>query len=73
MITPGNKIPFDDSEDQDAEDQQSQNDIHSNGFDDDELIGDNTEDESDALEQAYDASEPSYTLDFDDDDPDDDE
>jgi len=32
MITPGDEIPLDDSYDNDSEDQQSQEDIHSNGF-----------------------------------------
>lgn len=71
MITPDNQIPLDDSEDQDAEDQQSQKDIHGNGFDDDFEDGDVLdEDNADNLQQAYDASEPSYTLDFNDDDDD---
>jgi hypothetical protein len=72
MITPDNQIPLDDSEDQDAEDQQSQKDIHGNGFDDELEDGDILdEDSADNLAQAYDAAEPSYTLDFDDDDDDD--
>lgn len=65
MITPDNQIPPDDSETEDDE-QLSQQDIHSNGFDDDIYPADN-DDETDALNQAYDASEPSYTLDLDDD------
>jgi hypothetical protein len=69
MITPDNQIPLDDQEDQDAEDQQSQKDIHGNGFDDEIEDGDVLDDDnSDKLAQAYDAAEPSYTLDFDDDD-----
>jgi hypothetical protein len=67
MITPDDQLPLDDAEGQDDE-QTSQQDIHSNGFDDDELISDNTEDQSQALQQAYDASEPSYTLNLDGDD-----
>jgi hypothetical protein len=59
MITPDNQIPPDDSETEDEE-QLSQQDIHSNGFDDVEPTDD--EDETEALNQAYDASEPSYTL-----------
>ncbi|MBL4675719.1 MAG: hypothetical protein JKY70_05880 [Mucilaginibacter sp.] len=48
------------------EDQMSQQDIHSNGFDDtNEDIGET--DETDQANQAYDASEPSYTLNVDDD------
>jgi hypothetical protein len=65
MITPDDELLPDDAEPADVE-QTSQQDIHSNGFDDDQLIEDNTEDESDALRQAYDASEPSYTLNLDD-------
>jgi len=68
MILPGNDFPLDDTEDDDAEDQQSQRDIHSNGFDEeDEFIDEDTTD-PDQLAQAYDAAEPSYTLDEDEDD-----
>jgi hypothetical protein len=59
MITPANPLPPDDSETEDDE-QLSQQDIHSNGFDENTAAGDI--DETDALSQAYDASEPSYTL-----------
>ncbi|MES2269109.1 MAG: hypothetical protein V4520_20260 [Bacteroidota bacterium] len=49
------------------EDQMSQQDIHSNGFDDtNEDIGEI--DETPQAQQAYDAAEPSYTLNLDDDD-----
>jgi hypothetical protein len=71
MITPGDEIPLDDSYDDDAEDQQSQKDIHSNGFDEeDEIDLDDLEPDADisGLDQAYDASESAYTLDDDDDD-----
>ncbi len=71
MITPDDELLPDDSETEDFE-QTSQQDIHSNGFDDDDLIADDTEDESDALSRAYDAAEPSYTLNLDD-EPQDDE
>ncbi len=70
MITPDDELLPDDSETEDVE-QTSQQDIHSNGFDDDELIEENTEDESDALSRAYEASEPSYTLNLDDEPKDD--
>lgn len=63
MITPDDRLPLDDSENEEDE-QLSQQDIHSNGFDDVEYE-DGTAD-LDALDQAYDASEPSYTLDLDD-------
>ncbi|RZL46706.1 MAG: hypothetical protein EOP00_14145 [Pedobacter sp.] len=69
MITPENNIPLDDSQNSEAEDQQSQKDIHSNGFDATNVV---TEDEqqsdTDLLKQAYDASESSYTLDTGDED-----
>ena len=68
MITPENNIPPDDSEEFDADDQQSQQELHSNGFDD--ISGSPEKDDDadpDALEQAYEASEPAYTLDLDDD------
>ena len=70
MIKPDDELLPDDSETEDVE-QTSQQDIHSNGFEDDELIEDNTEDESDALSRAYEASEPSYTLNLDDEPKDD--
>jgi hypothetical protein len=64
MITPDNQIPLDDSESSEADDQQSQQDIHSNGLDDAPEPGDTVENDSepDKLQQAYDASESSYTL-----------
>jgi len=65
MITPDDELLPDDSETEDDE-QLSQQDIHSNGFDDDDLISDNTQDESDALARAYEASESSYELNLDD-------
>lgn len=66
MITPENKVPLDDAENDDAADQQSQQDIHSNGFDahiDDSA--DDIEPNTDLLDQAFDASEASFTLDAD--------
>ncbi len=73
MITPDDRLPLDDSENEEDE-QLSQQDIHSNGFDEkaEYEAGDETAD-TDALDQAYDASEPSYTLNLDDDNTDDDE
>ena len=71
MITPGDEIPLDDSYEDDADDQQSQKDIHSNGFDEEDEIDLDDIDEPadiDGLEQAYDASESAYTLDEDEDD-----
>lgn len=67
MITPENKIPFDDAENSAADDQQSQQDIHSNGLD--ETVDPQDEEQADPamLKQAYDAAEPSYTLNLDED------
>jgi hypothetical protein len=49
------------------EDQMSQQDVHGNGFDDtNEDIGET--DETSQAQRAYDAAEPSYTLNLDDDD-----
>jgi len=63
MIIPENQIPLDDSENSDAEDQQSQQDVHSNGLDDAPEPGDTVDYENpDKLKQAYDASESAYTL-----------
>lgn len=68
MITPDNRIPQDDQQGEEKDDQRSQQDVHSNGFDQpDANESDNVEtDESDALSQAYDAAESSYTLNLDD-------
>ena len=67
MITPENNVPLDDAENPDGADQQSQQDIHGNGFDttnegDSEYDG---EDDGDRLQQADRASEASFTLDLD--------
>lgn len=75
MIIPEDEIPLDDSFDDDAEDQQSQRDIHSNGLDEENELDPAFLDEADPdkLVQAYDAAESSYTLDLDDDDTGDDD
>lgn len=75
MITPNNTLPLDDSMGQDSDEQQSQQDVHSNGLSDEFALNqlrDEDEDddgiempESDLLEQASDSSEPSFTLDVD--------
>lgn len=58
----------DDSEASEADDQQSQKDIHSNGFDDfPPGTGNDTEADRDRLRQAYDSSESAYTLEDEDD------
>lgn len=61
MIIPDNQIPPDDTDSSEADDQQSQKDIHSNGFDDEPGTDDDTSD-ADHLQQASDASEASFTL-----------
>lgn len=67
MINPEDSIPMDDEQNSEADDQQSQKDIHSNGFDDVAPAedGDNSAD-ADRLEQASRASESAYTLNLDD-------
>ncbi len=66
MITPENNIPHDDAEDADKDDQLSQQDIHSNGLDEEnEPTPDDGSTDADRLQQASDASEPSFTLDID--------
>jgi hypothetical protein len=68
MITPDDELLPDDSETEDIE-QTSQQDVHSNGFDSDaEYVSGEEEADTDALDQAYEASEPSYTLNLDGDD-----
>jgi hypothetical protein len=63
MIIPDNQIPLDDSDSSEADDQQSQQDIHANGMDDLPEPGDTVDyDDPDKLKQAYDASESAYTL-----------
>jgi hypothetical protein len=64
MITPDNEVPLDDSENSDSEDQQSQQDIHSNGFDETPVEENSTD--MDILQQSYDASESAYTIKLDD-------
>jgi hypothetical protein len=66
MITPDNQIPLNDSENSEADNQQSQQDIHSNGLDDAPEPGDTADfSDPDKLKRAYDASESSYTLNLD--------
>lgn len=65
MILPDDSVPQDDLQGEDKDDQMSQQDIHSNGFDEfNEPLDDDNIDESDALSRAYDAAESSYTLDL---------
>ena len=64
MITPDNQIPLDDQNDSENDDQQSQQDIHGNGFDDLPEDGDHVENDTDPnkLKQAYEAAESAFTL-----------
>jgi len=66
MITPDNNAPFNDNEDLEADDQRSQQDVQSDGFDD---VAPTEEQkaaaEIDILSQADRASEASFTLDVD--------
>jgi hypothetical protein len=65
MIEPEDQLQQDDSLEQNDE-QASQQDIHSNGFDEtNEPIGET--DETSQAQRAYDAAEPSFTLNLDDD------
>lgn len=64
MITPDDELLPDDSETEDFE-QTSQQDIHSNGFDE-ELPLEDSEVDTDKLNRAYEASEPAFTLNLDD-------
>lgn len=64
MINPDDQIPLDDTEDSDKEDQMSQQDVHSNGLDEERIpTAESDQPAIDLLQQASDASEPSYTLD----------
>ena len=63
MITPENNIPLDDSQNSEAEDQQSQKDIHSNGLESNNLpLSESEEPDTEMLKQAFEAAAPSYTL-----------
>lgn len=64
MINPEDNLPIDDTQNSEADDQQSQKDIHSNGLEGTiDREGDEEEVSEERLNQAFDASEPSYTLD----------
>jgi hypothetical protein len=61
MINPEDQIPFDDLEGADKDDQQSQQDVHSNGLDEENVPPPESQDPSiDLLNQAYRASESAY-------------
>jgi hypothetical protein len=66
MIDPTDKIPFDDAEDSDKADQTSQQDIHSNGLDEERIPPpESDQPATDLLKQAIEASESAYTLNLD--------
>ncbi|MFI5161039.1 MAG: hypothetical protein ACHQHN_07160 [Sphingobacteriales bacterium] len=66
MINPDDIIPLDDAEDSDKEDQMSQQDIHSNGLDEERIpVAESDQPATDLLQQALNASEASFTLDVD--------
>jgi hypothetical protein len=66
MINPEDQIPLDDAEDSDKDDQMSQQDIHSNGLDEERIpVAESDQPAIDLLQQASDASEASFTLDLD--------
>ncbi len=70
MIKPEDIIPLDDSEDSDKGDQMSQEDIHSNGLEEERTpAAESNVPATDLLQLAIDASEPAYTLKLDNDQP----
>jgi hypothetical protein len=67
MIDPRNEIPLDDSDDLDKEDQMSQQDIHSNGLEEERIPpAPVNQPDTDLLSQAYNAAESAHTLGLDD-------
>ncbi len=63
MITPDDRVPQDDAQGEDKDDQLSQQDIHSNGLDEERIpAAESDQPATDLLQQAMDAAEPSYTL-----------
>ena len=61
MINPEDQMPLDDQEGADKDDQQSQQDIHSNGLDEENIVPPESQDPAiDLLNQAYRASESAY-------------
>jgi hypothetical protein len=63
MITPDEQLPINDANEDEMDDQRSQQDVHSNGLDDDLQAPADDDASLDMLQQASDASEPSFTLD----------
>ena len=66
MINPEDNVPLDDSLNSEADDQQSQKDIHSNGFDEEYDQSAGEQPDTELLRQAFDAAESSFTLDAED-------
>ncbi|WP_342328173.1 hypothetical protein [Pedobacter sp. FW305-3-2-15-E-R2A2] len=65
-INPEDNVPLDDAINSESDDQQSQKDIHSNGFDENfDLPEGNEQPNTQILKQAFDASESAYTLNVD--------
>jgi hypothetical protein len=65
-INPEDNVPLNDAVNSESEDQQSQKDIHSNGFDENfDLPEGNEQPNTQILKQAFDASESAYTLNVD--------
>jgi hypothetical protein len=65
-INPEDNVPLDDAVNSESEDQQSQKDIHSNGFDENfDLPEGNEQPNTQILKQAFDAAESAYTLNVD--------
>jgi len=63
MITPKDNFPLDDSMGTEPDEQRSQQDIHGNGLGDEFVSHDDDQTpETELLEQAMDAAEPSFTL-----------
>jgi len=63
MITPKDNFPLDDSMGTEQDEQRSQQDIHGNGLGDEFVSHDDDQTpETELLEQAMDAAEPSFTL-----------
>jgi hypothetical protein len=63
MINPEDQIPLDDLEGADKDDQQSQQDIHSNGLEEERTPSPESGDPAtDLLQQSFRASESSYLL-----------
>jgi hypothetical protein len=64
MIEPEDSTPLNESEN-DAEDQQSQQDFHSDGIEGTDEVQGEVEPDTEGLQAADEASEPSFTLDVD--------